>query len=118
MILGISFMLFLLAVGVVTLGMAVSIAVRPDERKILAFRPMPACTVSAVVAAMAAGLATSLTNAAEHPGGLSGQEATTRLLAGLAESMVPPLAGFALLSVAWLLVSIGVRRQVGSGVAP
>ena len=43
MILGISFMLFLLAVGVATLGMAVSIAVRPTERKVLSFRPMPVC---------------------------------------------------------------------------
>jgi hypothetical protein len=117
MALGISFMLFLLAVGLVTLGMAISIAIRPDERKILAFRPMPACTVSAIAAAMAAGLATALTNAAEHPGGLEGHEATTRLLAGLAESIVPPLVGFALLAVSWLLVAIGVRRQTGSGLA-
>jgi len=62
-------------------------------------------------------LATSLKNAAGSPGGLTGQEATTRLLAGLAEAMVPPLVGFALLAVAWLLVSIGVRRQTGSGLA-
>jgi hypothetical protein len=117
MILGISFMLFLLAVGVATLGMAVSIAVRPTERKVLSFRPMPSATVSAVAAAMAAGFATSLTNAAGRPGGLAGQEATTRLLAGLAEAMVPPLVGFALLAVSWLLVSIGVRRQTGSGLA-
>ena len=117
MILGISFMLFLLAVGVATLGMAISIAVRPTERKVLAFRPMSSATVSAIAAAMAAGLATSLTNAAGSPSGLAGQEAITRLLAGLAEAMVPPLLGFALLSVSWLLVSIGVRRQAGSGLA-
>ena len=117
MILGISFMLFLLAVGLATLGMAMSIAVRPTERKVLAFRPMSVATVFAIAAAMAAGLATSLTNAAGSPGGLAGQEAIARLLAGLAEAMVPPLVGFALLSVAWLLVSIGVRRQVGSGLA-
>jgi hypothetical protein len=116
MILGISFMLFLLAVGVATLGTAVSIAVRPDERKILSSRPMSTCTVFAVAAAMAAGLATSLTNAAGRPGGLAGQEATTRLLAGLAESMVPPLVGFALLAVGWLLVAIGVRRRAGAGI--
>ncbi|MBI5440632.1 MAG: hypothetical protein HY900_05390 [Deltaproteobacteria bacterium] len=111
MILGVSFMLFLLVAGVVTLGMAISIAVRPDERKVLAFRPMSACTVSAIAAATAAGLATTLTSAAGKPGGLVGPEATAGLLAGLAESMVPPLVGFALLAVAWLLVALGLRRQ-------
>ena len=114
MILGISFMLFLLAVGIATLGMAISIAVRPTERKVLAFRPMSVATVSAIAAAMAAGFATSLANAAGRP---AGPEHAAPLMAGFAEAMAAPLVGFALLAVSWLLVSICVRRQTGSGLA-
>lgn len=108
MVLGISFLLFLLAVGVTTLGMATSIAVRPTERKVLAFRPMAVSTVSAIAAATAAGLATSLANAAGSP---AGPERVAPFLAGLAETMVAPLVGFTLLAVSWLLVAVGSRRK-------
>jgi hypothetical protein len=41
---------------------------------------------------------------------LSG-DALTMLVAGLAESAVAGVLGFALLGVAWLLAAVGFRRQ-------
>jgi hypothetical protein len=112
MVLGISFSLFLLAVALTTVGTAISIALGPTERKILAFRPLTVSTLSAIAAATAAGLATSLANAAAAP------ERIAPLLAGLAEAMVPPLVGFALLAVSWLLVAVGIRRRGPAPDAP
>lgn len=47
-----------------------------------------------------------------HADGVLSPQGSPPLAAGLAESAVPTVLGFALLSVAWLLAAVGFRRQI------
>jgi hypothetical protein len=107
-VLGAVFVLFVLIVGLAAVVTGAGFAARPRERTLAILRPLTASTALATVSAMAAGAAMALKNGAD--GGLSA-EALTILVAGLAESAVPGVLGFALLAVAWLLTAVGFRRQ-------
>ena len=111
MAIGLSFFGFVVAVSLLTLTAAISIAVRPRERTLAFFRPLSTCTVMAIVSSTAAGLGLALARGAEASAAQWSPEMTERLLAGLAESMVPAVLGFAVLAVSWLLVAFGFRRQ-------
>ena len=106
--LGPVFALFILIVGLAAVVTAAGFAFRPQERTLAVLRPLSASTAFATVSAMLAGAAMALKNGAD--GALSG-EALTLLVAGLAESAVAGVLGFALLAVAWLLAAVGFRRQ-------
>lgn len=106
--LGPVFVLFILIVGVTAVVTAGGFAIRPQERTLSILRPLTASTAFATVSAIAAGVAISLKSAAD--GGLSA-DAMQSLVAGLAESAVPGVLGFAFLAVAWLLTAVGFRRQ-------
>jgi hypothetical protein len=108
-VLGAVFVLFVLIVGLAAVVTAAGFAVQPRERTLAILRPLTASTAFATVSAMMAGAATALKNGAD--GGLSG-DASTMLVAGLAESAVPGVLGFALLAVAWLLAGVGFRKQL------
>jgi hypothetical protein len=106
--LGPVFVLFILIVGIAAVVTAAGFALRPVERTLAILRPLTASTAFATVSATMAGIALSLKNGAD--GALSG-DALQGLVAGLAESGVPGVLGFALLAVAWLLAAVGFRRQ-------
>jgi hypothetical protein len=110
--LGFSFLVFIGAVGLSTLGIAVSMAVRPGERKLALFRPLSVSTLLAILSSVATGLGLALRRAADDPALAGGAETTRIMLRGFAEAMAPAVLGFAVLSVAWLLVALGSRRQV------
>lgn len=110
--LGFSFLVFIGAVGLSTLGIAVSMAVRPGERKLALFRPLSVSTLLAILSSVATGLGLALRRAADDPAVAGGAETTRIMLRGFAEAMAPAVLGFAVLSVAWLLVALGSRRQV------
>ena len=112
MSLGVSFLVFIGVVGLVTLGVAISIAVRPGERKLALFRPLSVSTVLAIVSSMATGLGLALRRASDDPAVAGGAETTRIMLRGFAEAMAPAVLGFAVLSVAWLLVALGLRKQI------
>jgi hypothetical protein len=100
--------LFIVIVGIATVVTAASFAVNPRERTLAILRPLTASTAFATVSATMAGVAMALKNGAA--GALS-RDALQLLVAGLAESAVPGVLGFALLAVAWLLAAVGFRRQ-------
>jgi len=110
--LGFFFIAFIVGVGLTTLGIAVSIAVKPGERKLALFRPLSVSTVLAIISSVAAGLGIAFRRAAEGPAVPGSAETTRIMLGGFAEAMAPAVLGFAVLSVAWLFVTMGLRKQV------
>ncbi len=91
------------------LGMAVAYAIRPTERKLALIRPLSLAGIFAAVCSSAVGFATALKGPADA--GVN-PESMRVMLAGLSESWVPLFVAFAFLAVAWLLVAVGLRRQV------
>lgn len=94
--------------GVGGLGMGIAYAIRPTEAKLAAMRPLSLASIFAAICSFSAGVATALKVAADS--GL-GVESLGTMVAGLSESFVPPFVAFAFLSVAWLLVAVGLRRH-------
>jgi uncharacterized membrane protein len=112
MSIGLSFLAFTLAVSILTLVTAVSLAIRPSERALAVFRPLSVSTVMTVLSSTATGLGLALKTAADAPMVTWTTDMTRRLLAGLAESMVTAVLGFSVLAVSWLLVAFGLRRRI------
>ena len=97
--------------GAITLGLAVSFAVRPAENKRRILTPMSWATALSILASMAAGVGSTSLHASLVKETLEQKDIATLILAGLAEAMVPPVLGFVLLALTWMLVSVGLRRQ-------
>jgi hypothetical protein len=111
MVIGWSFGAFLIVAGAWTLAAAVSFAIESGERKLALFRSLSVCLTMAVLSATAAALALALRAASADAGAGWSPALTQRLLAGLAESMVTAVLGFAVLAVSWLVVAVGTRRR-------
>ena len=111
MSIGLSFPAFTLVVSVLTLASAISLAIRPGERKLAVFRPLSVCTVMAILSSTATALVPTFRTAADASVVPWNSETTRQRLAGLAESMVTSVLGFSVLAVSWLLVAFGFRRQ-------
>jgi len=106
---GIYLMGFVILVsGVGAMGTAIAFAARPTERKLSFLRPLSLASIFAAVCSTSVGMATALKYAADAK--LAG-DAVWVMVAGLSESLIPPFVAFAFLSVAWLLVAWGLRRQ-------
>ena len=101
----------ILLFSLVTLGISISYAVAPGERKLGMVRPMSAATLFSILSAICAGLGACFLSASDNANAVS-SELSARLFAGLAEAMVPAIFGFTVLAVCWLLVSVGLRRQI------
>ena len=107
---GIYLMGFVILVsGVGALGTAIAYAIRPTDRKLTLMRPLSLASIFAAICSWSVGTATALKHAADN--GL-GADAARVMVAGLSEAMIPPFVAFAFLSVAWLLVALGLRREV------
>ncbi len=109
------FFWFVVIVGLATLGMAVSFALRPSERSLGILRPLCAATVFSSLAAFLMGLANGLVFLSRSLERASDSAAAARIwpvfIAGMSESPAALVLGFAVLSVVWLLVAVGLRRQ-------
>jgi len=112
---GIVITLFVAIVGLAALGMAILFAVRPTERGLAIVRPLSATTTFAALTAFLLGITNALVGVNRRleaaPDAAAVAKAWQVFLAGLAEGTVPLILAFALLSVAWLLVAVGLRRQ-------
>jgi hypothetical protein len=112
---GIAIVLFVALVGLGALATAIRFAVRPTERGLSVLRPLSAATTFAALCACLLGIATALVNVVAKLEAAADPAATAAawrmFLAGLAEAVVPLGVAFALLSVAWLLAAVGLRRQ-------
>jgi len=96
-----------LLVGILPAALGVLYAFRPSEAKLSLVRPVSLSAIFAGLAGLVVGLINMLRFAAVQGTPLN----STAALMGLAESLVPLGAAFASLTVAWLLVALGLRRQ-------
>lgn len=94
-------------VALATLATAVYFAFRPSERTLGIIRPLCAATTYSALAAFFAGITNGLV-AVARVGVIPPSPA---VLPMFAESPIPLVAGFAVVSIAWLLVAVGLRRQ-------
>ena len=102
------FALLTLALGFVPLVMAVVYLIRPTERRLALMRPLSLAGLFAAIAGGVLGFMNVLHLAWTRE--LTAE--TYRVMAiGSAESLVPMFVGFASLTVAWLLVAVGMGRQ-------
>ncbi len=103
------FALASLAVGIVPLIMSIVYVSRPTERHLALMRPLSLAAVFAAVAGTVLGGINVLSLAWTRELTVE----TYRVMAvGAAESLVSVLVGFASLTVAWLLVAVGMGRSV------
>ena len=109
-VIGIYVMGFVILVsGVGAFGTAVAYAIRPTERKLALMRPLSLAAIFAALCSCAGGVATVLQGIAVTVD--LGPQSVGRILMGFRETIIPLFVAFAFLSVAWLLVALGMRRQ-------
>jgi hypothetical protein len=95
-------------VSVVPMVLGIAFAVRPNERRLAMMRPASLAGIFAAIANVFLGITNALVWVARAaPGEAAGQ----RLAQGLAEASVLPFIGFVCLTVGWLSVTIGMRKQ-------
>ena len=108
--LGIYMMWFAVVVsGLGAFCVAAAYAWRPSERKLMLMRPLSLASVFSAIGSLTAGMAAILKGAAATGTWSAGSVA--RLLYGCAEALIPMFVTFSFLAVAWLLVTVGMRRQ-------
>ncbi len=107
---------FFALVALTTLATAAYFAFRPAERTLGIVRPLCAATTYSALAAFFAGVTNGLYGVSRLMDSSSGPAAGRLwpvILGAFAESPIPLVAGFAAVSVAWLLVAVGLRRHTG-----
>ena len=102
---------FTLAIAFVPLGMAVVNVVRPTERRLALMRPFSLAGIFAALAGGALGLLNVLRGIGMTPERFA--DSYRRMAIGASESLVPMFVGFSCLTVAWLLVAVGMSRDRG-----
>ncbi|MDD5307467.1 MAG: hypothetical protein PHU25_09125 [Deltaproteobacteria bacterium] len=100
-----------LALGLGTLGVAVSFAWRPAERKLAILRPLSVSTVFGGVSGTCAGFGATLMHVNANPEWAHGPDMHLIVMTGIGESLTSTILGFTILCLAWLVVAVGMRRQ-------
>ncbi len=105
-------------IGLATLAVAVRFAFRPAERTLAILRPLSAATIASALTAVLLGTANLLAGSrwAMERAAAAGQLAPSpfnlhSILGGAIESLAALAACSAILTVVWLLVAVGLRRQ-------
>jgi hypothetical protein len=107
-------------IGLATLAVAVRFAFRPAERTLATLRPLTAATFTSALTVVLVGTTNLLSGikwamgraAALGPGQPAPSPANLQsILGGVIESLATLGAGAALLTVVWVLVAVGLRRQ-------
>jgi len=107
------FALLSLALAFTPLVMAMAYVIKPSERRLALMRPI---SLAGLFAALTGGVLGFL-NVLRYFGVRStGSFDSYRAMAiGAAESLVPMFVGFGCLTIAWLLVALGMSRQGREG---
>jgi hypothetical protein len=105
-------MVFVLGFGLTALVAAVLFAVRPAQRKLPFVRGMSSATVFAVLSGICADFGATAHHLMERYA--QDPQWYFALIMGLGESMAPGIIGFSLLSLVWLVSSMGERRLARS----
>jgi hypothetical protein len=112
---GVIITLFVAIVGLGALWTGIRFAIRPSEHRLAVLRPLSTTTTFAALTAFLLGVTNSLVAVTRRleqaPDAAATAKAWPVFLAGLAEATVPLILAFALLTVAWLLAAVGLRRQ-------
>jgi hypothetical protein len=108
---GIFHVLVLLVLSLVTLGLAVAFAFRPAAKKLGILKALTWATLFSVLAAVAAGVGATALHCAQVEQPVSERDLNTVFMSGMAETMVPPVFGFVVLALSWLMASVGLRRE-------
>jgi hypothetical protein len=97
-----------LLVSVATVGVALVYAIRPNEQRLALMRPLSLAAIFGGLSTFTLGITNVLRGIAEN------QQLTPenwRIVAvGTAESFVGLVVAFGCLTIAWLLVTLGLRR--------
>lgn len=101
------FALFSLFVGILPLGFGIRYAVRPTEARLAMMRPISLAGIFAGLSGTVSGFINVLSHVwRTDPPSMS------IMAVGAAEALVTLLVAFGSLTVAWLCVAVGLRRQV------
>ena len=95
-------------VSLAPMVMGIFYAVRPSEGRLALMRPLSLAGIFSALTGFSLGLINSLVYIGNHAAPLS--ENRTWMF-GLAESIVTLAVGFGCLTVGWLCVALGMRRQ-------
>lgn len=98
-----------LLLAIVPLGAGVVYAIRPTEAKLALMRPLFLAGLFGALTGTLAGLLNALHFTAMTAGATIGSGVP---LIGLSEAIVPLFVASGSLTVAWLCVALGMRRQV------
>ena len=93
--------------GFGALGMAIAYAIRPTERKLALMRPLSLASIFAAVCSFTNGIATVLRGVAASGPTMD----MSRVYMGISDTLIALFVANAFLAVAWLLVTVGLRRQ-------
>jgi hypothetical protein len=97
-----------LLVGAMPMLLGMAFALRPNERWLALMRPLTLAGIFAAIANLFLGITNALIFVSRAA---PGEPLGPRLAAGLAETAVLPFVGFVCLTIAWLGVVVGMRRQ-------
>jgi hypothetical protein len=97
-----------LVIAVVPAIAGVAYALWPTEAKLALIRPLSLASLFAALAGCVAGIINGIMWVTMHNEPFSWSSA---MLTGFAESLVPLFVSFSSLTVTWLLVALGLRRQ-------
>jgi hypothetical protein len=97
-----------LIVVVAPMVMGVIYAIGPTEARLALMRPLSLAGIFAGLCGFCSGAINILVGIATTPDAI----AYRTVAPGLAEALVPLFVGFVCLTVAWLAVAVGLRRQV------
>ncbi|MGD9902240.1 MAG: hypothetical protein AB7U83_02125 [Vicinamibacterales bacterium] len=97
-----------LMLGLVPLGMGVTYLLRPTERHLALMRPLSLVGLFASLAGAMLGLVNALSVVWRRD---LTADLVRMMAVGTAESLVTLVVGFASLTVAWLLVAVGMGRR-------
>ena len=94
-----------IAVSLGTVVFALVYAIRPRERMLIVMRPLTMAAIFGGLSSFALGLTSTLKGVSA-----TGGSAWPASAAGLAESVAGLFVAFGCLTIAWLLVAVGLRR--------
>jgi len=112
MTLGIIITLVIVVLGLFTVAVSISFLLKPTEVKLGFFRPLSVATTYASIVGVVSGLAITLTRISWELKPGAGLGNTAMFLGGISEALVPAIIGFSLLTVAWIAVSLGMRKHI------
>jgi|SoiMethySBSTD1v2_1073268.scaffolds.fasta_scaffold212570_2 hypothetical protein len=101
--------IFGMLVALLPMGVAIAYAVKPRERLLALMRPLSLATIFAALHTLVFGLAAVVRHvpAARTPSGYN----VDWIAHGMTETLTPVFVAFGCLTVAWLFVALGLRRE-------